>query len=197
MAMSSSARRALLHRPFRTMRPVRSTRSPLPLQQPNSGMVATATAISSCKLANDILCSGLPCSSRAPPRALTRSTSTSRSLTRVASLRRAPASVMQQLACAWLFAVAVAFEFRGRMLDGMASFAVTSRAVCSWPMRCCIHPAIDPQRELCSWSVCRYHVPSAFALVCSMQRRPCWACVGAESGQRPAAAAAALAACCS
>jgi hypothetical protein len=49
----------------------------------------------------------------------------SRNLTRVASLERASPYVMQQLASASVFAVAVgsavAFEFPGQKLDGMAS----------------------------------------------------------------------------
>ena len=103
-----------------------------------------------------------------------------RCLTRVASLRRVASHVMQQLASATVFSVAVAVEFPGRQRDEMASFAVTSLAVRPWPLCCCIHRAIDLQHELRGWSVCCCHVPSAFALTCSAQGRACWACVGAE-----------------
>ena len=50
-----------------------------------------------------------------------------RSLTRVASLRRAPPHVMRQLASAAVFAVAVAAEFPGRKRDETASSTCEAR----------------------------------------------------------------------
>ena len=69
----------------------------------------------------------LPASPPPPPFTPSGGRVTWRSLTRVASLRRAPPHVMRQLASAAVFAVAVAAEFPGRKRDETASSTCAAR----------------------------------------------------------------------